>query len=104
MAAAKFCKLDDYEVAIKGARSGEYCRSHYNSEILAGVDLVKFEVTAASPMARVTDARTQVSHGRGNVVELDPAETNIAALVAAGLGKVVKPEPKPAKPAAKSTP
>lgn len=102
MAAAKFCKLGDYQVAIKGARSDEYCRDHYNSEILARVDLVKFEVTAESPKARVTDARTQVSHGRGSVVELDPAETNIAALVAAGLGKVVPSKPA-SKPAAKST-
>lgn len=100
--AAKFCVKDGcYEVAVAAARSREHCRTHYNTEVLAGVDLVRFEVTAESSKARVTDARTQVSHGRGSVVELDPAETNIAALVAAGLGKVVpsKPASKPVKSA-----
>lgn len=95
----KFCKMGDYQPAIKAARSSDYCREHYNSEVLAGVELVRFEVTAESNKARVTDARTQVSHGRGNVVELDPQETNIAALVAAGLGKVVQ-----TKAASKPTP
>lgn len=89
--AAQFCAIDGcYEVTIGGARSREHCRGHYNGEVLAKVELVRFEVTAG----RVTDARTQVSHGPGTVVELDPAETNVAALVAAGLGKVAT---KPAK-------
>ncbi|MEO3923010.1 hypothetical protein ABGB07_03890 [Micromonosporaceae bacterium B7E4] len=101
--AAEFCIITGcYEVAVAAARSRKHCRPHYDSEVLAGVELVKFEVTAESPKARVTDARTQVSHGRGSVVELDPAETNIAALVAAGLGKVVPSKPA-SKPAAKST-
>lgn len=98
----KFCSKGDYQPAIKAARSNELCRDHYNSEILAGVELVRFEVTAESPKARVTDARTQVSHGRGHVVELDPEETNIAALVAAGLGRVVPAKPAADKPAAKA--
>jgi hypothetical protein len=85
---AKFCTMDGcHDVAVGAARSRDHCRAHYFSEVLAGVDLVRFEVTA--PAGRVTDARTQVSAGKGSVVELDPAETNIAALVAAGLGKVV---------------
>lgn len=94
---AKFCVMPEcYEVAVGAARSRDHCRDHYNSEVLAGVDLIRFEVTA--PAGRVTDARTQTSHGRGAVVELDPAETNIPALVAAGLGKVVVP-PKSGKKA-----
>lgn len=94
---AKFCRVDGcYNVAIGAARSRVHCRPHYNSDVLKGVELVKFEVTAGA----VTDARTQVSHGKGNVVELDPAETNIAALVAGGLGKVVAAKA-PAKAEAK---
>lgn len=94
----KLCKMGDYEPAIKAARSSDHCRSHYNSEVLAGVELIQFEVTA--DRGRVTDARTQVSHGKGSVVEIDPEETNIAALVAAGLGRVILPA-KPATKAAK---
>lgn len=96
----KFCKMGDYQPAIKAVRSDEHCREHYNSEVLAGVELLRFEVTAET--GRVTDARTQVSHGKGSTVDLDPAETNVAALVAAGLGRVVPAEQKPA--AAKATP
>lgn len=95
----KLCKMGDYEPAVKAARSSDYCRGHYNSEVLAGVELLRFEVTADK--GRVTDARTQVSHGKGHIVEIDPMETNVAALVAAGLGKVVqaKPQARAAKPA-----
>ena len=90
----KLCRMDDYQPAVKAARSSDYCREHYNSHVLAGVELVKFEVTADK--GRVTDARTQVWHGKGHVVEVDPAETNIAALVASGVGKVVQAKPKTA--------
>lgn len=93
---AKFCVNGDNNVAVAGPRSREHCRDCYNSNVLKGVELIKFEVTAGA----VTDARTQVSHGKGNVVELDPAETNIAALVAGGLGKVVAAKA-PAKAEAK---
>lgn len=95
---AKFCTMPEcHDVAVGAARSRDHCRTHYLSEVLAGVDLVRFEVTAAA--GRVTDARTQVSAGKGAVVELDPAETNVAALVAAGLGKVVVAHPKTSKKA-----
>lgn len=87
---AKFCvKSGCHEVAIGAARSRDHCRGHYNADVLAGVELTKVEVLAG----RVTDARTQVSQGKGQVVEVDPAETNVAGLVAAGVAKVVAGKP-----------
>lgn len=95
--AAEFCVMDGcYEVAIGAARSRKHCRGHYNSEVLADADLIRFEVTADA--GRVTDARTQVSHGKGAIVELDPQETRVAVLVAAGLGRVVTDHPGGAVP------
>lgn len=97
MPAAKFCVNGDYRPAVAAARSRDHCRECYNTEVLgAATDLLQFEVTADN--ARVTDVRTQVSHGKGSVVTLDPTETNVAALVAAGIGKVRLPDTKPAKP------
>lgn len=101
---AKFCCRDDcFEVAVRAARSSLHCRPHYLEDVLAGVELVRFEVT--SPTAKITDCVDQVSKGRGYIVHLDPAETDVAMLVAAGLGRVVakpvaKPAEKPAKPKA----
>lgn len=92
--AAKFCVKGDNQVAIKAARSSDHCRDHYRTEVLAGVELLRCEVTGVAP---VTDARTQVSVPAGQAVELDPMETDIAALVAAGAVKVLpaaKAEPK----------
>lgn len=94
---AKFCVVDGcFNAAVKAARSGAHCRSCYNRDILAAADdLIQFEVTAGSG-AKVTDCRTQTGVGPGGVATLDPRETNVAALVAAGLGKVV-PSAVPAK-------
>lgn len=89
--AAKFCVKGDYQVAVKAARSSDFCREHYRTEVLAGVDLLRCEVVGVAP---VTDARTQASIPPGQVVELDPEETNVAALVAAGAVKVVPAAPK----------
>lgn len=93
---AKFCcETDCYEPAIGAARSRDHCRGHYNTLILAAADdLIAFEVTATNGI-KVTDCRTQVGIGPRGVATLDPRETNVAALVAAGIGKVVPP----AKPA-----
>lgn len=92
---ANFCIVDGcYEAAVGAARSRQHCRGHYLSEVLAGVELVRCEVVGTErgrrgEQCRVTDARTAQSVGRGGVVELDPEETNIAALVAAGAVKVL---------------
>lgn len=95
---AKFCAKDGcMRVAVRAPRSSELCRECYNADIMPTVEMVMFRVTATSG-AKVTDARTQQSRGNGHVVELDPAETNVAALVAAGLGEVVV-DAKPARPA-----
>lgn len=109
MPAARFCTVDGcHEVAAGARRSRVHCRRHYNSEVLAGVELVRFEVTAgATPKGRrpgVVDVRTQRTVYAGGVAMLDPAETNIAALVAAGVGRVVTDEPSAAdgKPAKKA--
>lgn len=94
--AAKFCVKGDFQVAVKAPRSSDHCRDHYRGEVLAAVELLRCEVTGVAP---VTDARTQASIPPGQVVELDPEETNVAALVAAGAVKVA-PAPK-AEPKAK---
>jgi hypothetical protein len=105
MTDVKFCTHDGcYEVAIRAPRSKDHCRTHYREHVLAHVEaeLVRFEVT--SQWAKITDCTDQVSKGKGNIVTLDPEETTIAALVAAGLGRVIaaKPATKAGKPA--STP
>lgn len=107
MPAPKFCTVSGcYEIAVREPRSQNHCRGHYATEILSGVELIRFEVTAqprfVGGKARrpgVVDARTGQTVHAGGVVELDPAGTNIAALVAAGLGKVV---PGPAAEATKA--
>jgi hypothetical protein len=84
---AKFCAVPGcQQVAVKTARTTTLCRQCYNTTVLPTVGLVWLEVTGPAP---VTDARTQQSAGKGSVVALDPAETNVAALVAGGAGKVV---------------
>jgi hypothetical protein len=82
---ARLCAEGDYKAAVKAARSADHCREHYRTKILAGVDLLKCKVIGVAP---VTDARTQASVPTGGTVELDEAETNIAALVAAGVIEV----------------
>ncbi|HET8684778.1 MAG TPA: hypothetical protein VFM54_23335 [Micromonosporaceae bacterium] len=94
-------------MAVGARRSRVHCRPHYNSEILSTVELVAFEVTAGRTAkgrrAGVVDARTQRTVYAGGVAMLDPDETNVAALVAAGLGKVAEPPAgKPAKTTARS--
>lgn len=98
----KFCVNGDYQVAIKAARSADHCRDCYVAEVLDKADdLLVAEVVGAAP---VTDARTQESVAPGGEVVLDPAATNVAALVAAGAVKVSGPRKKatPAKPADKA--
>lgn len=93
---AKFCVQQCGRVAVKAPRSTGHCRECYNRLILPTVELMWLEVTA--DQVRVTDARTQQSHGKGSVVALDPVETNVAALVASGIGRVVPaPDSKPSK-------
>lgn len=55
------------------------CRAHY-LEAAAG----EFETVKVVGAVRVVDARTGESVPAGRMVELDPASTNIRALVAAG--------------------
>lgn len=82
------------------ARPNDECRGHYLETF--GAELVRFEVTAP---VEISDVRTGEAVGRGGIVELDPVETNVAMLIAAGFGRVVvdaKPaEDKPAGKAAK---
>lgn len=90
----EFCVVDGcFEIAGRWARSRKHCRPHYESEILANVELVRCEVIGGTGRrgeeVRVTDARTQRSVGRGGVVELDPEETKILAVVAAGAVKIL---------------
>lgn len=101
MPAPKFCTVDGcFDIAVKEPRSTDHCRSHYREIVLAGVPLVRFEVTAQPRMAGgkirrpgVVDVRTGETVYTGGVVEIDAREngggTNIAALVAAGLGRVL---------------
>jgi hypothetical protein len=88
----RLCVEGDYKAAVKAARSAEHCREHYVSKVLAGVELLKCEVVGVAP---VTDARTLASVPTGGTVELDEAESNIAALVSSGAVRVLaKAKPK----------
>jgi hypothetical protein len=90
----RLCVAGDYRAAVKAPRSSDFCRDCYREQILRDVALLKCEVIGAAP---ITDARTQESVNPGGVVELDEAESNIAALVAAGSIKVLAPAKAPAK-------
>lgn len=63
------------------------CRAHYLE--LCGGEFVRFEVTGD---ARLVDARTGESMGRGHVIELDPVATNVRALAAAGFCRPETPK------------
>lgn len=96
-AAAKFCVTTDcYEAAIGAARSRDHCGPCYRALVLAEADdLCLVEVTGTragrrDEVCRVTDCVTRVSHPAPAHVWLDPAETNVAALVAAGAVKVIR--------------
>jgi hypothetical protein len=97
---AKFCAEDGcYEVAIGAARSRDHCRPHYRDLVLKDVELIRCQVVCAASgrngeRAGVTDARTNVTVYAPGIVELDPAETNIAAVVAAGAVKVLAKDAK----------
>jgi hypothetical protein len=103
---AKFCARDGcYEPAIGAARSRDYCRTDYLELVLkpAEAELVRCQVTGTTrglrdEVCRVTDCLTGQSVAAPGEVTLDPAETKIAALVAAGAVKVI---PSPAADKAK---
>lgn len=92
----KFCTAGGcYEVAVRAPRCLDLCREHYVAELaadgpalttsLADVPLVRAEVVGPVP---ITDARTCCGVVPGQMVELDPTEVNIAALVYSGHIKV----------------
>lgn len=102
--AQKFCAHEGcYLVAARKPRSGDYCGEHYLTDVLAGVELVRAEVVGGTGRrgeeCRVTDARTGQSRGAGQIVELDPVGTSIAAVVAAGAVRIL---PSPAAEALKT--
>lgn len=102
MQPAQFCTTPGcFETRIGAARSREKCRTHYR-ELLAAADLVQVEVVAGEgsrgQLAGVTDCVTNQTVRHGGVALLDPVETNIAALVAGGVVKVI---PSPAAEKAK---
>lgn len=83
-----------FKGAIGAARSRKHCRTHYRSEVLADVDLVEATVIAdgvdpRGTPAAVADALTGEDVTLGNVVRLDPAETNILALIQGGIVELV---------------
>lgn len=91
---AKFCATSGcFEVAIGAARSRDLCRTHYRDLLAKSTDLVKCEVVAShgsrGQSAGVTDCVTNETVRFGGTVTLDPRETNIAALVAGGIVKVI---------------
>jgi hypothetical protein len=71
-----------------------YCRDDY-LDLVLGERGVVAEVTGPF---EITDVRTQTGVGLGGLVELDPRQSNVTALVYAGHVKVVT-APKKAKPA-----
>lgn len=90
----RFCGHDGcFAVAIKTKRSEDRCREHYRSDVLAVADnLVACEVIPSvgrqGRRAGVTDAVTNQRVEQGPVT-LDPLETNIAAVVATGILRVL---------------
>jgi hypothetical protein len=104
---SEFCAEDDcYEVAVgfgrwegRGALRNDHpkrprrCRPHHLAAI-AG-QIVRCQVIAPEDLA-IVDVRTGRDVAAPDVVELDPAETNIAALVAGGLVKVLASDAKAA--------
>lgn len=98
---AKFCvRTGCYEVAIGAARSREHCSTHYRDVLAEADDLVLAEVTATTSgrrgeVARVTCCVAREGRQAPERVWLDPAETNVAALVAAGAVRVLSAGPCP---------
>ncbi len=94
-----------FEAAIRAPRSTGLCRGHYVEALdaddpalttsIAATPLVRCEVIGQSP---ITDARTCCGVVAGELVDLDPVETNITALVYGGHVKVL-----PAGKAAKTS-
>jgi hypothetical protein len=91
----KFCAVQGcYEVAVRGGRGGDYCRTHYRSEVLAtAADLIRCEVLSghgsAGQRSGVTDCLTNETVRQRGLVTLDPTETNVVALVASGIVRVL---------------
>jgi hypothetical protein len=87
----KFCVNPGcFEVAVGAARSRDHCREHYLSEVLKDAELVRCEVIGSH---RITDARTGNGVAKGGVVEIDPTETHVVQLVAAGHVRVIAAKP-----------
>jgi hypothetical protein len=95
MQPVRFCsKAGCFEVAIKTARTDDLCRKDYRADVLAVADdLVRAEVLcdrgSRGEDTGVTDAVTNQTVYFGGVVTLDPRETNLAALVAGGIVKIL---------------
>lgn len=94
MQPVKFCATSGcFDVAVRGARADDLCRTHYRELLATVTDLVTCEVVAGrgsrGESAGVTDCVTNQTVRFGGKVTLDPLETNIAALVAGGTVKVV---------------
>lgn len=104
MQPVRFCSHGEcFEAAIRGARATDKCRTHYRELLAAADDLVACEVTTTpeglnGEASGVTDAITNETVRPGGTVTLDPRETNIAALVAGGIVRVI---PSPAAKALK---
>lgn len=85
--AVKFCThARCNKVAVRTGRSDEHCRSHYATDVLPTVQLVRCKVVGP---AQIIDARTDEPVDPGGDVELDPEVTNIAALVYAQLVEII---------------
>lgn len=93
----KYCESGDRRIAVgTGNRPIRWCRECYVKE--HGAEFVQCKVTVADPRLEVACARTGKDVGRSGVVWLDPAETNIIALV---YGGIVEEVPGKAKTPAK---
>lgn len=103
--ADQFCAVDGcFEVAIGVSRwdrekrpVSTHCRGHYLTDVLT--ETVRCEVVG--PM-RISDCRIMQGVARGGVVEVDPLETNVLQLVAAGHVKVLPKQSAKTAPAAEA--
>lgn len=100
---AKFCRNKDGNVAVgvgrwegrtvknpNPKRPDDLCRACYIET--HGSEFIKVEVLGAGMEFAIACARTGNDITTGGVAELDPTATNIAALVAAGLVRVLPAE------------
>jgi hypothetical protein len=91
----KFCVMAGcHDVAVRSGRGADHCRKHYRTEVLGTAgDLVRCEVISgfgsSGQSSGVTDCVTNETVRLGGAVTLDPVETNVAALVAGGIVRVV---------------